>query len=367
MRATWLNPASRPTLARGMFAPVTICFLGTLALAPSVHAQDAGKTPAAESGTQVVVCDLPALPLPFAQAEDGRFPAIWPRPDAPEEAGQPAYDLRVTALAVLAMLADGSTLRSGPHKVPLRTAVVWLRAQLDERGRLALSTAPHWILDHAIGTYALCEAARQSRYRTLRPSVGIAIKSLVEHLRHLRRDVDPELLLWTRMIARAAVVFARDLRDEARTSPQPRPDFDAAGLEAEVARLVTRAIPGDARQRAARYLLEDLAGEAADVDLRAELATPFAADRWPDDTVDPLTMLYAYAALYRSGGEPWQKVTRRLTERLVKTQRSGGTVPSTWDPDGEFGAQHGRNGATAVHSLVLMLYYRYCALDLVRV
>lgn len=349
-----------------MFAPITICFLGALALAPCVPAQDAGRTPPAGAGVRVVVCDLPALPLPFAQAEDGRFPATWARPDAPEEAGHPLFDLRVTALAVLALLADGSTLRSGPHKTPLKNAVVWLRAQLDQRGRLALSTAPQWILDHAIGTYALCEAGRRSRYRTLRPPVGMAITSLVEHLQRLRHDVDPEILLWTRMIARSAMVFERDLRDEPRASSQPRGGFAASGLEAEVTRLITPSIPDDARQRAARFLLEDLAGEAANVDLRAELARPFVTDGWPDDAVDPLTMLYACAALYRGGGTPWREVSRRLTERVVETQRSAGPTPSTWDPDGEFGAQHGRNGTTAVHSLVLMLYYRYCALDLVR-
>lgn len=349
--------------ASGLFC----AFVIAASCASPVTGQHGDAAAPAKGEARVVVCDLPSPSMPIVQDEDGRFAASWTYPDAPpEEAGSPAFDMRVTAFAILALLADGSTLRSGLQKDPLKRAVIWLRTQQDERGRFGLSPEPDWILDHAIGTYALCEAGRCSRYVILHDKVAEAIASLVDHLQRMRRGVDPELLLWSRMIARSATVYETELRDKLR-GPDGSPwDSGASRLEAEVARLVDDAIPDVARKRAARFLLEDLAGDTADGLLRDQLAAPFVAGDMPTDLDDPLTTFYACAAIFRTGGDSWRPVERRLAEQVVKTQRNTDPVRGTWDPHGEFGALHGRNGTTAMQILVLTLYYRYCGLDVIR-
>ena len=49
--------------------------------------------------------------------------------DRCDGAGRPAYDVGATALALLAFLGDGNSVRSGEHRDVVKRAVVWLRKQ----------------------------------------------------------------------------------------------------------------------------------------------------------------------------------------------------------------------------------------------
>ena len=293
--------------------------------------------------------------LDRTQRADGSWPVE-------QYGGEPDAVLRTNALLLLAHLGDGSTSRSGPRREPVRNSVRWLRRQQDESGRLLLRADPDWPLDHAIGTFALCEELRLSRFhRGLgRDQVFAAVDALAASLAAARPGPSVEFVLW-------AELCVHSLRRAAR-------EFPAAGD-------VIRVVPGlhDAAERLAAALANVVPAaastprEQAAALLREAHAGRFAAapdtlpPEWPADLLaDPLASFYAAAALFCRGGPAWKLATEELKQQVVKAQRrdrtagpDGEVLYGTWDPKGTFGAQNGRLGSTAVGILLLEVYYRY--------
>jgi len=205
--------------------------------APRTGASDAPAARADKHPVRLVAtdCSIPPSGLTLLQADDGRFPAVEKDRD---EVG-PDRDVGATALAVLARIAGGSTPRSGPYRDEIRQAVQWLRSQQDQRGRLSLRTDPDWVFDHALATYALCEAARTSRFERLGEPVARALGVLAEHLAQARPAPEPELLLWCRFSARSV---------RATDGPADDPHAAAASaaaraIDTHVVRLADSAVP----------------------------------------------------------------------------------------------------------------------------
>jgi hypothetical protein len=310
-----------------------------------------------------------------AQTSDGRFPASWqPRAVAdgaapPAEFPRSERDLRVTALGTLALLGDGSTMRSGPFRDAVKRAVIWLLDQRDTTGRMALQTGPEWIVDHAMAASALCEAARLSSYVLLRERIEGPVAVLVEHLRRFEGGVDAELLVWCRMCARSAAEYESWWNGRPGTA-EPW-DSGAAALAAQVRRLLGTAAVEGPRAGAARFLLEVLAEGRSDGARLDGLAAPFVADGWPEDVDEPLAVFYASVALFRlrcadeagRWGAVWGRVTDRLTESLVDREDMTDELRGSWDPRGAFGREFGRVGTTAVATMTLEVYYRYSRLE----
>lgn len=77
----------------------------------------------------------------------------------PESArGELDADVRVTSLALLALLEDGHTLLQGEHTTPVKRAAVWLIDRQDEEtGQLGERVGLAGTVDHAFATFALGE------------------------------------------------------------------------------------------------------------------------------------------------------------------------------------------------------------------
>ena len=89
-------------------------------------------------------------PLQDLRAADGHYLA--------RDDGEPSpADQRVSIWMLLARIADGSTLRSGPHRKEITQLVRWLDARRDDRGRVGLRADPEWRLEQAMATYAFWE------------------------------------------------------------------------------------------------------------------------------------------------------------------------------------------------------------------
>jgi hypothetical protein len=99
------------------------------------------------------------------QAPDGHWDADGFRshcPDAGPEAcdgtGVATEGVGVTGLALLALLRDGHTTKSGRHRDAVKRAAKWLRREQDpDNGRLGSAESPRHFHNHAIATLALCE------------------------------------------------------------------------------------------------------------------------------------------------------------------------------------------------------------------
>ena len=101
-------------------------------------------------------------------------------------AGSPIYDVGVTGLAVLALLADGNTMRSGPHATAVTKGVRWLcdqqkptKRRRKPKGVFGPAAAHDYIYDHAIATQAVIEAYGLSgREESLRKSAQAGLDYL---------------------------------------------------------------------------------------------------------------------------------------------------------------------------------------------
>ncbi len=85
-----------------------------------------------------------------------------------------ATALSVTSLVVLAMLGDGSTLRSGPWREPIKTGVAHIRSHQREDGAF-LPARSGDVIGHALATTAIGEAYVLSNYKLLQGNVNKAL------------------------------------------------------------------------------------------------------------------------------------------------------------------------------------------------
>lgn len=288
------------------------------------------------------------------QQSDGAWPVV-------QYGGRPEAVLRTNALLLLTLLGDGSTARSGPYRQQVRNSVRWLRQQIDDRGRLSLRADPDWPLDHAIGTFALCEELRLTQYRRGlgRDVVLDAVDALADQLATARPAPSAELALWSEFCVQS-------LRQAARKFPAegdvlrvvPALSEAAERLAAALAR-APAAPPQTLRDRAAQRLR----------DVHAERFWDGAGvpPEWPEDLrTDPLASFYLLTAAWCRSNEAYRAAQKAVTEQIVKTQvrqinagPDGENLYGTWDPVGAFGELNGRLGCTAAGILVLQVYYRY--------
>lgn len=315
---------------------------------------------------------LPRTPsfLERVQAADGRVPHAW----APGEKSASAQtgdlqtgDLRSSALALLCYIGDGSTLRSGPHKAPTKKLFLWIASTADAKGRLLHRTSPGWLRDHALATYALCEAARSGKYKLAASRLRAPLHALRRHCLERSKDAafDGETLLWLRCCARSLNKYQNYLRSAGHTELA---DPSIAAKLAKLASVLRAELPP--RQQAtprglAADVLERLMCDAEDERARKSLESLAEVH-----SEDPWRELYVSAALYRLSQKDaewaarWKTYSKGLERRIVVPQLREGELNGAWKA---FPGAPSITELTSLRILTLELYYRYCALDLVHV
>jgi hypothetical protein len=68
-------------------------------------------------------------------------------------------------------------------------------------------------------------------------------------------------------------------------------------------------------------------------------------------------------AMFRAGGDPWQRWNRIIRDTVIGLQRHDGCMRGSWDADTLWGERGGRIYTTALAILTLEVYYRYAAED----
>lgn len=290
-------------------------------------------------------------------------------------AGSPTHDVSATGLAVLALLGSGNTMRSGPHAKAVKRAVAWLRDQQQESGLFGTNAAHDFIYDHAIATYAVCEAYGLSSYKSLEPIAQKGLDYLEMHRnpyavwRYQPRDNDNDTSVTTwavqalesgrffgLTINKQALVVAASWYDQV-TTPDGRAGYSKAGerssrLPDEAAKFPPE--KGEAMTAAAtwaRYLLQQTPATkpVMEASLKVMLDNP---PRWEDGHIDAIYWYFGTYAALQAGGEHWQKWSRTLTP-LVEHQRQDGAVAGSWDPIGVWDGMSGRVHVTALYTLSL--------------
>ncbi len=297
--------------------------------------------------------------------------------------GLPEYDVLVTSQMLLSFLGNGHTHRVGLFKKTVKRGLNWLVAQQAGDDSIGRNSGRFWFLNHATATMALCEAYAVTRdYRLKSPA-----QRAVDFIRKAQntgsgwgfepRNGKPNSLMtgWAVLALKAAktgglsvdkamfdgaVNFFDSVTDQRGWTyfeKRGEIDPDFLGNMRQYQRLpewtavaaICRIFCGQRRtdpavMRGIEILLDFL-------------------PRWDKPDHKYVNFHYWYFATYamfQYGGRKWHRWNRAMTNLLLDKQRLGGCADGSWNPVGKWGPLYGRVGTTALATLNLEIYYRYC-------
>jgi hypothetical protein len=286
--------------------------------------------------------------------------------------GAAQADTADTALAVLALMGGGNTIRKGEYRRSvLRGLEELIRRQKDD-GSVDKNTYAH-----SMCTIALCEAYGRARDER----VGLAARKAVAYL---EKGVNPDggwrytancgvsdmsVTGWCIMALKTAKLA--QIQFDERVYSQALAFVDSvtdrgAGKESTgaVGYLYSQMdeIKGNGRaaMTCAAMMVRQFSGvgvKSAILDKGARLTREAPPD-WKKK--DFYYWYYATYAMHNMGGEYRIWWNRRIRDVLLDNQQKDGDNAGSWDPKGDhWAAQPGRAYTTALGALCLEVYYRY--------
>lgn len=282
-------------------------------------------------------------------------------------------DTAMTGLALLAMLATGSTHRQGPYQDNIFRGLSYLiETQAADGSLTGQATEYAATYCHGIAMFAMSEAYAMSGDAQLREPVRRAVAYTVAMQNpttggwRYRRgdDGDTSQHGWQLMALKSAELAGIPVPEQTWRGAQRFLDSVSYGsyqglaayrpgeqvsrpmtAEALVCRQFLGALPVTATAKeAGDYLLGELPGEAKVANLYY----------W----------YYGTLAMYQLQGVHWQRWNEALRRTLVASQRKDGPMAGSWDTDTVWGGYGGRVYTTALATLSLEVYYRYLPLYL---
>ncbi len=296
----------------------------------------------------------------------------------------PHFDLAATGLSVLAYLGNGHTHRVGLFKKSVKAALEYLKRQQDKDGWLGKTKkTKKSIYNHAIGTWALCEAYAVTRDWKLKEPCKRAIKCIIDSqnpdggwgLGPQGSASNTLLTAWMVLAFKAAKCAGLEIPREAFegalkwfdncTDPATGlvgykkagdPDrHDGASHE------VQKEMP---TMTAAAVICSIFCGMKRS-DPRLVKSVDVLMNNLPDydSKLLKVDMWYWYFGTYvmfQYGGMRWQKWHNAMKKALLNTQRKDGCANGSWDPKGIlWGVSGGRVWCSALNALTLEIYYRH--------
>ena len=324
------------------------------------------------------------------QDEDGRWDADQfmkhdTEGDPCSGPGNGANDVGVTALALLAFLGEGNTMRIGAYRKVVRKGVRWLVEQQEDSGRIGNGAAQSSHYSHAIATLVLCEAYGLSDFEPLRQNAQAAVNYItaarnpygVWRYEPRSPDGDTSVSAWMVQALLSAKEFELTVDDTALRTAMvwfdgvTDPATGVAGytkLGEGSSRPVGKAdrFPADRSEALTsavvlcRYLSHQQPKDTP-VMQRAIATIASKPPKWDekDGSIDMYYWYYGSYAMYQVGGAVWDAWARCLTRAAVETQQREGNRRGSWDPIDPWGEDGGRVYSTAIMVLCLEAYYRY--------
>lgn len=308
------------------------------------------------------------------QSKDGRFdPAAFLSLEKGKilsgDPGEGVMPMASTAVCMLVLSAQGTTLQRGAHVAALREATHWLRLRQDAAGRYAKGNS-----DFTLALYAMTEVYGLTPAAALRPELEKAL----EALRAAQLDDGgfgeapdaKESALVPSFFALMSLRTAGDFRLLG--------DADRAALtklktwwQREVTKLplpdqpLFRSEHPEALRDALWLSAMFFCGNSP----RKNPAMGEAAKRLVEGKVlkrprriDSMLQSWATMALYQVGGTPWRTWSKQALGAILESQGKRGNAKGSWKPVGPGGKLGGRLWCTALNSLALQCYYRYTRL-----
>ncbi len=297
-------------------------------------------------------------------------------------------DVGATALALLAFLGDGSTMRSGPYKTQVKKGISWLVDQQQESGLIGQASGHSFHYSHALATLAMAEAYGLSRYAILKRKVQRAVdyiekaRNPYKVWRYYPKDGQNDSSLTGWMVAalfsakqfrirvnaqslKAALSWYEEVTDTRtgkvgytkRGEPSSRlattaERFPSSRVEALTASgLYSRILLGQSPRTS------PILRKSADAILKK-------LPKWnrKSGSIDFYYWYFGSYAMFQMGGVHWKKWRGALQQALLPHQVKRDAGRGSWDPSGAWGTEGGRVYSTALAVLCLEAYYRYTRL-----
>ena len=305
--------------------------------------------------------------------------------------GNAVHDVGCTALALLAFLGENNTTKSGPYRAAVRRGIGWLRQQQQASGLVGGRLSHDYIYDHAIASYALCEAYGLSSSKLLQKPAQRALNYLESHRnsygvwRYQPHDQDNDISVtgWAVMAYESGRFFGLEVNESALQNCEVFLDqiSDSSGRHGyrEAGEGSSRkpgghgvAFPTEQTHALTavglfcRFFLGQDPKEQPRMKASAKLLNQLPPV-WDEQAgcIDHYYWYYATYALFQMGGDDWRR-WRRAVERVVpRNQHQVVSEPNlygSWDPVGAWGEDGGRVYSTAILTLTMQANYRYTPL-----
>jgi hypothetical protein len=300
-------------------------------------------------------------------------------------AGQRFNDVGVTALALMALLADGNTPTAGPHADAVAKAVAYLVEQQQESGEVGPGTSLHSIYIHCAAAWALAEAYGMTRDPKLRPVVERSVaytlgaRNVEGAWRYGQRSgqSDTSVTAWAVASLRAAEMAGVPAKKiafhyaVAWVDSMTEPEFGRVGYQRRAgppARTVEmmELFPADQSESltAAALAVRLFTGAQHDDEYVRKGRTLLLGcpPRWDlgGGAIDYYYWFWGSLVFSDVGGKQWGQWSGFVKAALIGGQRGGGAcehgswpTSSPWSPDG------GRVYTTAMACLTLAASQRY--------
>jgi hypothetical protein len=324
------------------------------------------------------------------QDEDGRWDAAnfmkHDKEGTPcDGPGNPVNDVGITALALLAFLGDGSTMKVGVHKEVVRKAVKWLLQQQGEDGLFGTTSSHEHIYSHAIATLAMCEAYGLSDYKALRAPAqkGIdyiqAVRNPYKVWRYFPRDGDNDTSVtgWMVLALKSAEEFKLKIDTDALKAAELW--FDSVTDPSTGVAGYTRKGEGSSRKESMQTKFPSSKTECMTaVALISRVFLGQDPKKYPvmeaaantmlkkppvwneaDGSIDMYYWYYGSLAMFQMGGNHWTQWSQKMKDAILKQQRNDANFLGSWDPKDPWGEDGGRVYSTAIMVLCLEVYFRY--------
>jgi len=310
--------------------------------------------------------------------------------------GQPAFDVGVTGLSLLAFLGAGYTHKEGKHKKTVKAGLRYLVDVQQRDGNFGLETNSQYTYDHMIATLAMVEAYALTKDYMFKKSAekslsymykirnpGAAWRYAPFHPEMVTHPNDMSVTGWAILVMTLAKEYDMELDETAledsllfleemtdpisgRTGyydmggPPPRefgkddvwPSEDTESMTAVGVLCRIFADPNLERP-----------GNQEMVDKGVELISrlpPVWDDQDPGGRKDFYFWYYGTYALYQYGGKPWKDWERTLVPNIADHQYKEGEQKGSWDPQVDpWGNAGGRVYSTALLVLCMEVFSRY--------
>ncbi|MEM7383681.1 MAG: prenyltransferase/squalene oxidase repeat-containing protein [Verrucomicrobiota bacterium] len=286
------------------------------------------------------------------------------------------YPAAMTGLALLAFLGHCETPDSREYGETVTKAIVYLTDKaIASGGPIRSKVDRHWPYEHAIGTYALCEAFSLMRYgRRKIPKVKDAVELSVPIIINGQQRPggwvynyegdgpgDTSVAGWQVQALKAASLtglkfpkLSRTMRRSADFFEDMRGQKGGFGYRGRAEDKYTLAGVG--------ALSLQMAGRRGRVKKTLRFILDGPELKWGANDAAIYAWYYSTQAFFQEGGSYWEKWNAMFKDEVVNAQNSDGS----WPPDGGNGAaSSGGAGAdsslyaTCLSILMLEVYYRY--------